>query len=169
MSVCAPATLLSSSLAGTLRKRNERSAKLVRLHVQIGDVIHGEAEAALGERRQAFVLDRAESAIGLLRELEHQRGCERAIGIHEIEELPEHHRIGESRGADIAEQADVAALQQQAARHLHAAEHRKIVDLRHQADAFGDVDEIDGRNDVAIFACAAATSLRSSAPCAAAA
>ena len=62
------------------------------------------------------------------------------------------------RGADIAEQADVAALELQAARHLHAAEQQQVVDLRHQADAFGVFDEIGGGDDVALLACAGATS-----------
>ena len=95
------------------------------------------------------MLDRAEIAVRLLLEFEHQRAGKNAVGIHEVEELLEHHRVIERGGTEIAEQPDVAALQQQTAHHLHAAEHRKIVDLRHQADAFGDIDKIDGRNDVA--------------------
>ena len=97
------------------------------------------------------MLERPEGAIGALREFEHQRVGERAVGVHEIEELPEEGRVDQRRGADIAEQADVAALELQAARHLHAAEQQQVVDLRHQADAFGVFDEIAGRDDVAFL------------------
>jgi hypothetical protein len=81
----------------------------------------------------------------------HQRRPQRTVGIHEIEELPEVRRIAQRRCADIAEHADVAALQLQAARHLHAAKQQQVVDLRHQADAFGVIDEVAGRDDVAFL------------------
>src|SRR6476661_1217087 len=95
------------------------------------------------------MLDRAKIAVRLLLEFKHQRAGKSTVSVHEVEELLEHHGVGERGGTEIAEQPDVSALQQEAADHLYAAEHRKIVDLRHQADAFGDIDKIDGRNDVA--------------------
>ena len=133
-------------------EETERAAgQFLRLHAQVGDMVHGEAEAPFGQRRQAFMFERSEIAISGLREFEHQRVAERAIGFHEIEQLLEAGRVGQRRGADIAEYPDVAALHLQAARDLHAAEHQLIVDLRHQADGFGIFDEVAGRNDVAFL------------------
>ena len=43
---------------------------------------------------------------------------------------------------EIAEQADVAVLEQQPPHHLHAAEHHQIVDLRHQSAAFRQRHEV---------------------------
>ena len=66
--------LVEQQLGRHLQEAERAVGQLLRLHAQVGDVIHGEAEAALGQRRQAFVLDRPEGAIGALREFEHQRG-----------------------------------------------------------------------------------------------
>ena len=64
-----------------------------------------------------------------------------AIGVHEFENLRKA-EIGQGRRRKIAEQADVAVLQQQPAHHLHAAQHREIVELRHQRAGFGISEEI---------------------------
>ena len=52
------------------------------------DVVHREAEAEVGERGDALLLDRPHPAHGVLRELEHQIGRERAIGFEEIGRSP---------------------------------------------------------------------------------
>ena len=74
--------------------------EFARLDPQVGDVVEREAEAALGERREA--LDARSGpcrAIGALREFEHQRRRDRAVGVEEIEELRENPAIGQRRRA----------------------------------------------------------------------
>src|SRR5262245_12574103 len=46
--------------------------QLIRLHVQIGDMIHRKTEPALSQRCKALMFDRSEAAICRLREFEHQ-------------------------------------------------------------------------------------------------
>ncbi len=57
--------------------------------------------------------------------------------------------ISQGRAGEIAEQADVAVLEQQPAHHLHAAQHRKRVELRHQRARFGVREEIGRRDHLA--------------------
>ncbi len=83
------------------------------------------------------MLDRTHGAHRALREFEHQRRGDRAVGIHELEELGKIGGVRQRRSRDIAEQPDVPVLEQQPAHHLHAAEDHEVVDLRHQAGAFG--------------------------------
>ncbi len=149
MSLGTPASI-EQQLGRHFEEAERALAQLVRVDAKIGDVVHREAEAALGKRGQGFVLDRAEIADRGLPELEHQVWRERAVGVHEIDELLEINGSF-SVAADIAEQPDLAVLQLQAPHHLHAAEQQQIVDLRHQAGGFGILDEIGGRNDVAGF------------------
>ena len=72
------------------RHLDEAEAALVqfaRIDAQIGEIVHGEAEAALGERGQALVLDRPHGADRALGELEHQRRRDRAVGLDEFEQV----------------------------------------------------------------------------------
>ena len=60
-----------------------------------------------------------------------------AVGVDELEELRERAASVSVRRQILQNSADVAVLEQQPAHHLHAAEHRQIVDARHQAAGFG--------------------------------
>ena len=95
-------------------KRKPRSASAARTSCSIGPAAR---KRALGE-------------------FEHERRRDRAIGVEEVEQLLEYRGVGQGRFREIAEQADLAVLEQQPPHHLHAAEHHQIVDLRHQAGAF---------------------------------
>src|SRR5262249_47164911 len=66
------AGLIQQEPSRNLEKTERAVGEFIRLHVQIGDMIHGKAEAAFGKRRQTLVFDGTEVAIGLLREFEHQ-------------------------------------------------------------------------------------------------
>jgi len=52
--------------------------KYARFDAQVDEVVQGESKTPLGQRRQAFVLDRSRGADRAVRELEHDRGCDRA-------------------------------------------------------------------------------------------
>ena len=64
--------------------------KLARLDPQVLQVVEREPEAAVGQRGEPLVLDRAGGAQRALREFEHERRRDRAVGIEEIEQLLEH-------------------------------------------------------------------------------
>ena len=81
------------------RRLDEAEAALVqfaRLEAKIGEIVDGEAKSALGERRQALVLDRSHGAHRALGELEDQQGRDRAVGLGEFEQLREA-RVGQRR------------------------------------------------------------------------
>ena len=90
------------SMRLSIEKRKPRSASAARLSCSIGPM-------------------RANGALG---ELEHQRRRDRAIGVDQFEQLRKP-GISQGRAGEIAEQADVAVLEQQPAHHLHATEHRQ--------------------------------------------
>ena len=54
------------------------------------------------------------------------------------------------RGGKIAEQADVAVLEQQTTHHLHASQHRQVVEFRQQRTGFGIGQEIRRGDDFAV-------------------
>ena len=62
--------------------------ELARLHAQVGHVVHREAEAEIGERGDAGLLDRPHLAHRALGELEHQIGREHAVRLEEVGDLP---------------------------------------------------------------------------------
>ena len=140
---------IEQEVAGNLDVAEAARREIARLDPQVLQVVEREPEAAVGQRGQRLVLDRAGGAQRALRELEHERRRDRAIGVEEIEQLLEHRAVGEGRFREIAEQADIAVLEQQPPHHLHAAEHDEIVDLRHQAGALRQRDEIGGLQHVA--------------------
>ena len=160
MSLWAPAVLLSSSLAGTFRKRKPRSASSFGSIAQVGHVIHREAEAAIGQAPRGL---RARSA----------RRRDRRFCVNSNISAGASARLASMKSRNCrntAASVSVAALtlQNRPTSRLFICKRRvtctqrknsEIVDLRHQADAFGDVDEIDGRKNVAVSASAAATRL----------
>ncbi len=95
------------------------------------------------------MLDRPHGAHRALREFEHQRRRDGAIGFHEFEKFRKPD-IGQRRAGHIAEQTDVAVLQQKPPHHLHAAQRRKMVELRHQRAGFGIGQEIGGGDQIAV-------------------
>ena len=105
----------------------------------------------------------------VLREFQRQRRAERAIGFQEIVKLPEDVGVVQGRNRYVAEQADLAILQQQPAQHLHAAEQLHVVDPRRSGRPSRHGRGNRSAGSACRPRCAAASSLRSSAPCAAAA
>ncbi len=114
-------------------------------------MIHREAEAAFGQRRQRLVLDRAEAAIGawvnsnimapasaLLASMK-SRNCLKALASVSVDALMLQNR---PTSRLLSCRRRVTCTQ---------PEYQKVVDLRHQADGFGKVDEFAGRDDVAFF------------------
>ena len=110
--VAAPARL-SRRLAGTLTKRKPRVASSRGSSRRSCTIVEREAEAALGERGQAFVLDRAGAAHEALREFEHDRrarsrGWPRGIPAiagtprRRSASIPRDCRTGRSRGSSAA-------------------------------------------------------------------
>ena len=140
---------IDQQVAGDLDVAEAARREVARLDPQVLQVVEREPEAAVGQRGQQLVLHRAGGAQSALGELEHDRRRDRAIGVEEVEELLKHRAVGEGRFREIAEQADIAVLEQQPPHHLHAAEDDEIVDLRHQSGALRQRDEIGGLQDVA--------------------
>ena len=140
---------LSRRLAGSLTKRKPRLASSRGSRRRSVTLSSEKRKPRSAQRRQALVLDRAGAAQAALREFEHQRGRDGAVGVEEFEQLREHRGVGQRRARKIAEHADLAVLEQQPAHHLHAAEHHQIVDLRHQAAGFGLGDEVGRQHHVA--------------------
>ena len=98
---------------------------------------------------KTIVLDRPGRAQGALGELQHDRRRDGAVGLEELDQLLERGRVGQDRSREIAEQADIPVLDQQAAHDLHAAEDHEIVDPRHQAGALRRRDEVGRRQHLA--------------------
>jgi hypothetical protein len=78
---------LSNNAAAALTKRKPRAVSSRGFDPKIGEIVHGKSKSALGQRGKAFVLDRAHVADRVLGELEHQRWCERAVGLDKLEQL----------------------------------------------------------------------------------
>ena len=85
MSVEAAPTRLSKQRRRRLDEAEAALVELARLDAQVGEIIHGEAEAAFGERGQALVLDRPHGAHRFLGEFEHQRRRDGAVGLGEFQ------------------------------------------------------------------------------------
>ena len=131
-------------------------AEIARLHAQIGHLVHAEPEAELAQRREAFGFQRPHGAQRALPHFQHERRGERAVGVHELQDFRKQLRIVQRGCGDVAEQADLAVLELQAAHHLHAAEQQQLVDPRHQPAGFGRFEEIRRLQHVAFARCAAA-------------
>src|SRR6185295_732386 len=87
---------------GNLDEAESALGKLARLDAQVGDVTYRETEAEIGERREAFLLDRSHGAHRAWRELENEMGRHHAVGLKEIRDLLEHRAVDQRGAGDVA-------------------------------------------------------------------
>ena len=133
---------LSSNAAGTLMKRKPRAVnsrgsmrRSARLSMEKRNP--RSARAPQGSHARSAPCVRTASWVNS----NTSDGAMRAVGLDEFEQLRKS-GIGQRRRRKIAEQADVAVLEQQPPHHLHASQHRKAVELRQQRTGLGVGQEI---------------------------
>ncbi len=97
-----------------------------------------------------FAFGRAEAAQRALLDLQHKGRRQRTVGIEEVEAAAEHLGVAQGDARDVAEQADVLVAHQKPAQHLHAAQQDGLVDPRHRAGFFRDLDEVGRGDDVVV-------------------
>ncbi len=160
---------VEQELRRDLDEANAEFRQIARADPQIGDMIHREAITERNQRGEALLFDRPHIAERVLREFQRQRRTERAIGFQEIVKLPED--VGDRSGSQSIRcrtgrfRDFSAAAGATPARSGTAACGR----CRRSARTSRHGRENRSAGSACRPRCEAASSLRSSAPCAAAA